>query len=332
MSHPVNEHLELPIPNGWFAVAFSREIGPGEVKRIRYFDEDLVLFRTLEGEAHVLNAYCPHLGAHLGEGGVVVGETLRCPFHFWHVDGAGRCTKIPYAKRIPERARVRSWPVVERNRLIFVWHHAEEKAPYWEVPEIPQLANPDWTEPRHFTLEVDVHMQEMAENNADPAHFLYVHGAEEVPDQEVTYADDGRYFKATSWSEKVTPFGTFQIELERETWGMGMSSVEMKGLPNAGLYMFSSTAPIGRRKTISRWLFTVSKNVAEIAGPEFIEQMQAGVEQDRRIWQNKIYRGDPVLCDGDPFIGDFRRWCRQFYSDPSVVSGGSSRSPVRAVS
>ena len=61
-----------PIPNGWFAVAFSKELVDGEVKRVRYFGEELVLFRTRSGRAAVLDAYCPHLGAHLGVGAAVL--------------------------------------------------------------------------------------------------------------------------------------------------------------------------------------------------------------------------------------------------------------------
>ena len=48
------EHTELPMPNGWFAVAFSRDLVPGEVKSITYFDRDLVLFRTRDGDARIL--------------------------------------------------------------------------------------------------------------------------------------------------------------------------------------------------------------------------------------------------------------------------------------
>ena len=60
----------FPIPSGWFAVAFSSELEAGEVKPVRYFGKELVLFRTSDGEAHLLDAFCPHLGAHLGHGGV----------------------------------------------------------------------------------------------------------------------------------------------------------------------------------------------------------------------------------------------------------------------
>ena len=57
------------IPNGWYAVAWSKDLGVGDVQRIRYFDNEMVLFRTRSGKARVLDAYCPHLGAHLAEGG-----------------------------------------------------------------------------------------------------------------------------------------------------------------------------------------------------------------------------------------------------------------------
>ena len=71
------DHTPLPIPNGWFAVAWSRELVAGEATRIRYFDHEMVLFRTRSGAAKVLDAYCAHLGAHLGEGGRVMGESIR---------------------------------------------------------------------------------------------------------------------------------------------------------------------------------------------------------------------------------------------------------------
>ena len=58
-----------PYPRGWFAVASSDELQPGEVRPIHYFGEELVLFRSRMGTAHVFDAYCPHLGAHLGHGG-----------------------------------------------------------------------------------------------------------------------------------------------------------------------------------------------------------------------------------------------------------------------
>lgn len=107
-----------PIPTSWFAVASSPDLAPGDVQPLEYLGRKLVIFRTRAGVAHVLDAYCPHLGAHLGFGGEVVEETLRCPFHGWRLSGAGKCVDIPYAKRVPTNARARTYPTIERNGFI----------------------------------------------------------------------------------------------------------------------------------------------------------------------------------------------------------------------
>ncbi len=313
------KHSEPPgIPNGWFAVAWSKDLVDGEVKRLHYFGEELALFRTRAGEAKVLDAYCAHLGAHLAEGGRVIGESLRCPFHGWQYDGSGTCVAIPYSKKIPAKARVRAWDVVERNRMIFVWHHAEQQPPSWEVPSIPQLDDSEWTEPRSFELEVPVHMQDMAENNCDPVHFQFVHGLDAMPQSEAEYADDGRFFRITSRGEQELPDGTkLQTRLVRDTWGLGISSVSLEGVPGTGLYMFSSTTPIERELTLTRWLITSTKNMVDLAGEEWMNGLTTGVLQDMRIWKNKIHRAQPVLCEADQYLAEFRRWCKQFYSEPA---------------
>ena len=271
MTRATNHPTPHPIPNGWFAIEWSKDLVNGEVRRIRCFDQELVLFRTRSGEPKVLDAYCAHLGAHLGEGGRVVGEAIQCPFHGWQYDGTGTCVEIPYCDKIPPKARVGAWDVVERNRMIHVWRHAEGKPPSWDVPSMPELEDPEWTEPRTFELKVAVHMQDMAENNCDPIHFQHVHGAPEAPPSEISFAEDGRFFRMSSTNRQQTPEGTFDVELERDTWGLGISTVRLKGIPGAGLLMYSSTSPIDSGHAHSRWIFTTSKNMADVAGEEFVK-------------------------------------------------------------
>ena len=93
-----------PYPNSWIQIGWSHEVERGQVKPLRCLGRELVIFRGEDGRARVLDAYCPHLGAHLGVGGRVVDNELRCPFHGWQFDGEGTCTRIPYAKRVPARA------------------------------------------------------------------------------------------------------------------------------------------------------------------------------------------------------------------------------------
>ena len=316
VSHAEQVDTHPGIPNGWFAVGWSRDLEHGDVRRLKAFDRELALFRTRSGEAKLIDAYCPHLGAHLAEGGRVVGENLRCPFHGWTFDGDGRCVEIPYCQRIPTRARVRSYPVRERNHMIMAWHHAEEKPPSFEVPAISALDDPEWSEPRRFELEVPVHMQDMAENNCDPVHFQFVHGMLETPPTQFELGSEPHFFRVSGVSKRETPWGEFEIDLVRESHGIGMVTVEAKGMPGAGLLMVSSTTPIDAHHTHSRWVLTSTRNIVDLAGAEWFAALEAGVMQDMRIWKNKIHRADPVLCEADEHLAAFRRWTRQWYSRP----------------
>ena len=134
---------DLPIPYGWYAVSYSDELAVGEVKPLYFFGRDLVLFRTESGQAVLLDAFCPHLGAHLGHGGEVHGESIACPFHGWQFNGAGMCTSVPYANNMPSRVKdkpcIQGYPVTEVNRTIFAWYHPRNVAPLFEVDVVPQL-------------------------------------------------------------------------------------------------------------------------------------------------------------------------------------------------
>ena len=126
-----------PYPTGWFQVAYSDELDVNQVVPLQYFGQHLVLFRDGAGVAHVLDAFCPHLGAHLGYGGAVEEDgCIRCPFHFWKFDGEGRCVDIPYAEKIPSQAKTNAWPVMERNGLIMVFHHIGGGGPLWDLPAL----------------------------------------------------------------------------------------------------------------------------------------------------------------------------------------------------
>ena len=317
MARRADEHVQLPYPNGWFAVAWSRDLHVGDVRPLQYFGEELVLFRTRSGQARVLDPFCPHLGAHLGHGGRVMGETIRCPFHGWQYDGqSGACAHIPYCERIPPRARVRAWDVEERNGMVFVWYHSEGKPPEWDFPAMPEIGHTDWSEPRTHELVLEAHVQDTHENNNDPVHFQFVHKMIQTPPGAISYSADGRHYRMVNTSEQVTPLGTFQMTLVRDSWGLGLTAVRSEGIPGAGLLMYSSTTPIDEKRVLSRWLLTATNNLVDIAGEEFMKGLTDGVQQDFPIWKNKVHRVRPVLCEGDVYLAEFRKWARQFYTNP----------------
>ena len=73
------ERFPMSIPYGWFFVAYSDELAVGDVRPVHYFGRDQVLFRTETGEAGMLDAYCPHLGAHMGQRILLPSTVPPCP-------------------------------------------------------------------------------------------------------------------------------------------------------------------------------------------------------------------------------------------------------------
>lgn len=163
-----------PYPNGWYHVAYSEELEAGTVQLVKYFGQEFALFRSEDRTPHIVEAYCPHLGANLAIGGRVEGSTLRCPFHGWRFDGEGNCVEIPRNRCIPEGVQLRTWPIDEVNGSILVYHHQVDAKPTWRVQEIEELKNPDWVIHRK-RWKVRSHPQEVVENMNDPAHFEIVH-------------------------------------------------------------------------------------------------------------------------------------------------------------
>src|SRR5947208_192161 len=78
------------------------------------FGTKLVVFAGPAGALHVLDGYCRHMGGDLTMG-AIKGDEVACPFHDWRWRGDGRCAAVPYAHRVPPRARTRSWHVLEEN-------------------------------------------------------------------------------------------------------------------------------------------------------------------------------------------------------------------------
>src|SRR4029077_1592871 len=124
-----------PFPNSWYFLGFAADLPTGGVWSRTLAGEDLVVFRTAGGTASAFEAYCPHMGAHLGHGGTVEGETLRCPFHAFRFDAGGACVATPYGAP-PARATCRTWPLREINGFLMTYYHAEGKAPDWEPPAV----------------------------------------------------------------------------------------------------------------------------------------------------------------------------------------------------
>jgi len=305
----------LPVPDGWFRVGFADELAPGQVRPLRYFDADLVLAVFEDGTPRVFDAHCPHLGAHLGHGGRIVGDALRCPFHGWRFARDGGCVGIDYARRRPPGARLRSWPTRVRNGLVWVWHHAEGAAPSWEVPDVGIVADPDWSLLLHERFSVRTHNQEIAENTADPAHFTVVHGFSQPGPMEISF-EEFRYRAASSFEARRRDGTTIPSTLDVAWYGLGLGVTRSTG--SLEVAFLGTGTPVDAEEVDYCFSFTVCEakgfSLDHGAGRAAIDEAMRQVRQDIPIWESKRYLPEPRLCDADGPIPRFRAWARQFYS------------------
>jgi phenylpropionate dioxygenase-like ring-hydroxylating dioxygenase large terminal subunit len=255
------------------------------------------------------DAFCPHLGAHLGHEGRVIGESVRCPFHGWQFGTDGKCEHIPYCDEIPERARIRTWPTEEKNGEVYVWFHPENTAPQWDLPDLPELDDPNWTDPRYTEHLVPAHVQDICENSCDPVHFQYVHRQMEIPESSVTIDPDGRTMHLHS--EATT--ADYPNHLHATTYSPGFALVRNTYGPNAEMVMYNSAQPINSHETRMRWTLMVRREIEDMVGDDVMKGIIDGLGDDYPIWANKVHKRRPVFCKGDETLVTFRKWVRQFY-------------------
>ncbi|HEY1077327.1 MAG TPA: Rieske 2Fe-2S domain-containing protein [Fontimonas sp.] len=312
------ERCPFPIPVGWFFIDYSETLKAGEMRNVFVFDQEWVLFRTESGKPGMTDPYCPHLGAHMGHGGKVCGEHLRCPFHHWEYDTAGWCKSIPYAKLMPpiakKQAILRALPMVEKYGMMWAWYHPQCEPPSFELPYIPEIEDATgYVGNRRGSWTADTCIQEIAENGPDVAHLKFLHGSPIIPPVQTTYEGP------------VMKLDIGQGYIQGTSYGPGLNVMRFNqhGITAT---MISYSVPISKEKTQMNMSF---RHVDHPAGsPELaaskkvIDHMigaaegeeSAGFESvDFIVWNNKKYRPNPLLCDGDGPVLQFRKWFKQFY-------------------
>ncbi|KAL0490957.1 cholesterol 7-desaturase [Acrasis kona] len=320
-------------PNGWFKVCDSSSLKKGESRNLEILGQSLVVFRGMDGKASVLDAYCPHLGANMGVTASVKGNCLECPFHGWQFDHTGKCTHIPYSDAsIPDQAKVRSWPVSEKNGMIHVFHHVDEVEPYWEVPDIPQIENGEFICHGRFECYIRAHCQEVPENGPDVAHLNVLHQpmVTWMPSSWIQHVWNASYVPG---KDKDQYFSNVRVQQQLQIFGKNVPGSATDGkirqigpalvhmplqLSVGNLVVIESVTPVEP---------LLQKVEHVVYGPKFplyrpickfiLRAFSGQFVRDVHIWNNKQFHHNPVLVKGDGPIAQFRRWYSQFYCDNS---------------
>jgi nitrite reductase/ring-hydroxylating ferredoxin subunit len=317
-----------PFPSGWYTVAFSRELRRRALRSFKFAGQDVVLFRSASGRPGLLPAHCPHMGAHLGVGGELRGESLRCPMHGFEFDTEGHCTKTGYGTRPPPKCRAQAFPLLEQNGLVLAYHDALGRAPAWQPPEVDMRGfGPLRT---HVLAGLPTHPQETTENSVDIGHLGAVHGYQNVRALDAL-ATEGAYLTTRyGFTRRALLPGTpqTQVEITIHAYGLGYSYVDANVISH-GLrtrHFVLATPTDGERIDLhvagcvaggGGLLSQVPGLLLDRAvGAVAFRNFLADVRQDLRIWSNKVYVHPPALAQGDGPIGRYRSWARQFYPEP----------------
>jgi nitrite reductase/ring-hydroxylating ferredoxin subunit len=158
----------------WVPAALSSELpeSDGPPLRVRLLGEDLIGFRTSSGAVGLIRNSCPHRGASLFYGRNE-DEGLRCVYHGWKFDVAGRCVDMPSEppeSTFRDKVRATAYPCVERGGLI--WAYLGPRATPPPLPALEPTMAPDCS---IQIYQRECNWMQALEGDIDTCHTVFLH-------------------------------------------------------------------------------------------------------------------------------------------------------------
>lgn len=292
------------IKNNWYVAGESEEL-TDKPRRVKMLGQQFVVFRDKAGKAACLSDVCVHRGGSLGHLAKVVDGCVECPYHGWRYDTSGQCTLIPAAgpgMPISKKARVDSYPTIERYGLIWVYLGElpeSERPPLPEYPEYDDHATWRVIRGRFFWR---ANYARVVENGIDPAHAAFIHanvfGNPDDPRIPPVVVNESEY-GAEAVINLSRPRAKGLVGYLRSLKGESeMPNVEvrvgfqMAGLtitlrqtinPKMRLALFDVNTPVDEDHTQTYWILARSFFKASWADLDTHRRNMIVFEQDRRI-------------------------------------------------
>jgi 3-ketosteroid 9alpha-monooxygenase subunit A len=319
---------------GWHCLGPVTEFTDGEPHAVEAFGTRLVAFADSGGNVKILDAFCRHMGGNLADG-TVKGDVIACPFHGWEWGGNGRCSNIPYGRRVPPLAKTRAWHTAIHHGLLFVWNDPQGKPPIAEqaIPEIAEYATGEFSDWSWNRIVISgSHCREIVDNVVDMAHFYYVHYAFPVYFKNVFEGHIAAQYSIAKGRADIST-GSF-YDGDAEDWSdatyYGPSYMVNWHAPNQhqdpNLFLINCHYPIDSNSFVLQW-GVISRKPEGVSDEQAMEIAKAagdavgtGFLQDVEIWKRKAKIDNPLLCEEDGPVYQLRRWYEQFYVDVDDVT------------
>lgn len=170
-----NHREESFILKRWYCAAWADELSDEPLPR-KILGKPILLFREQSGVARAIVDLCSHKLAplHLGKR---IGDTIECGYHGLRFDGHGKCVHNPQdPRRIPANASIASFPVVERDGILWIWMGEPAQADESLIVDFSYLDAPD-----RKTIRSRIHLKGnyllLVDNLMDLGHAYYLHQA-----------------------------------------------------------------------------------------------------------------------------------------------------------
>jgi phenylpropionate dioxygenase-like ring-hydroxylating dioxygenase large terminal subunit len=164
------------LKNAWYVGAWADEVQPGALFQRTILGESVLFYRREDGTAVAIGNRCPHRFAplHLGR---LRGDRVECAYHGLQFDWQGRCAHNPHgAGARPAAAHVKSYPLVERHRALWIWMGEADQAAASSIPDYSFLTNTPPTAVVTMYIPTACHYELLVDNIMDLTHAPYLHG------------------------------------------------------------------------------------------------------------------------------------------------------------
>jgi phenylpropionate dioxygenase-like ring-hydroxylating dioxygenase large terminal subunit len=159
--------------SAWYVAAWSDDLQDSLVSRTM-LNEPVLLYRQSSGLPVAIQDRCPHRFAPLSMG-KLIDDIIECPYHGLRFDSSGACVFNPHGDgKIPRAAKVKSYPLMERNGILWIWMGDPNEAEPEKVPSFDILNDPGLKTVKG-TTKIGANYQIVADNLLDLTHTQFVH-------------------------------------------------------------------------------------------------------------------------------------------------------------
>lgn len=347
------------VKNAWYVAGWSRDFGD-DLKKVTIVDQNMVMYRTSEGNVVALEDRCPHRLLPLSKGRRI-GDDVQCGYHGMTFDCSGKCVRIPGQDNLPASAYVEAFAVEERHGIVWVFMGDQSKADTDKIFDMAEFSDPNWHAHHGDALHLKSNYLNVAENLVDPAHVSFVHpttlgnaSSENVPVHVQTKGDP---IIAWRWIRNAPPIGFFQ------NFGGFSGNVDRwhyynLHLPSTAVIDFGSAAtednlaeedrndgvrifalhfvtPVNEQYTIDHWMHLRNTAIEDEAASEQMDAMfRTAFAEDKEVLEavqeeeNRPQKRRPIRIAIDKGPNIYRRRIRELIEAEQTEDLGEPEKPT----